>query len=459
MGVGVILGCLTPHPPVFVPAVAGERVEQVRQSVDAMRCLAAEIGELAPETLLLISPHAPVDPLFMSVSVADRFSGSLADFGAPSVKVSAEGDPSLVSALRVECAAQGVPLMAMSRPGATHHLDHGACVPLYFLREAGVDSALTLVSFSSLNVGLHLRFGEAIAAAARSSRRRVVLVASGDMSHRLIPGAPAGFSPAGNQFDQTIVTLLKRGDYPGILSIDDELLYQAGECGYRALVIALGALPNSKPEVLSYEGPFGVGYLVARFVPPDTQSAEVVDAATNAARVSSEPEESEVLHLARAAVEIYVREGRVIEPPSHAAGVLGSRAGVFVCLKSGGDLRGCIGTFQPTEGSVAAEIVRNAVAAASCDPRFQPVCAQELPLLHYSVDILSNPEPVEGMDQLDPNRYGVIVQSGIKKGLLLPDLEGVSTVSHQVEIARGKAGIPPWAEMDLFRFTVRRISE
>jgi MEMO1 family protein len=459
MDVGVVLGCLTPHPPIFVPAVAGRRVEQVRQSVEAMRDLAAGIRDLAPDTLLLVSPHAPVDPLAMSVSVAARYGGDFSDFGAPSVELSAESDPILVDALRAECIASGVPLTTMGQSGTEQLLDHGAAVPLYFLREAGVESALTLTSFSSLDVNAHLQFGRAIAASARTARRRVVLVASGDMSHRLIPGAPAGYSPAGMEFDRRLVEMLKRSDYPGILSMEEELLHQAGECGYRSLVIALGALPDSKAELLSYEGPFGVGYAVARFSPGGESRDDARRSSMATVSVVGDTEEQEILSLARSAVEGYVRQGRVEEPPLRPLGILGGRAGAFVCLKIGGELRGCIGTFLPSEDTLAAEIVRSAVAAATRDPRFEPVEMDELPLLHYSVDILSSPEPVESWEQLDPKRYGVIVQSAGRRGLLLPDLEGVDSVEVQVDIARRKAGIPMGATLELSRFTVRRVSE
>ncbi len=459
MGVGVVLGCLTPHPPILVPAIAGRRHEQVRQSVEAMKGLAAAIRELSPDTLVLISPHAPVEPLAMGISVAGSYRGDFSDFGAPDIRLSAAGDPELVAALKGECGARGVPLSTIGRSGISYRLDHGAAVPLYFLREAGVESALTLLSFSSLDMGAHLRFGAAISAAAVAVGRRVVLVASGDMSHRLAPGAPAGYSPAGKEFDGRLVELLRRSDYHGILSMDEDLRYQAGECGYRSLVVALGALPGSRSELLSYEGPFGVGYAVARIVPDQADPSEHRGAEKAGSTAERCGEEEEVLRLARGAVEGYVRSGRTPEPPMFPSGVLGGKAGAFVSLKIRGELRGCIGTFHPTEDTLAAEIIHSAVAAASRDPRFEPVEAWELPMLHYSVDILSSPEPVASLEQLDPKRYGVIVQYAGRRGLLLPDLEGVDSAEQQVDIARRKAGIPAGAAMELFRFTVRRISE
>ncbi len=164
-----------------------------------------------------------------------------------------------------------------------------------------------------------------------------------------------------------------------------------------------------------------------------------------------------LVKLAKDAVELYIREGKVLEVrEDELLPELKQRAGVFVCLKSDGMLRGCIGTFQPTESTIARETVRNAISAATCDPRFTCVRAEELHAVEYTVDVLTPPEPVKGRSELDPRRYGVIVQAGARRGLLLPDLEGVDTVDYQISIAMQKAGIPSGTPVSLFRFEVKR---
>lgn len=167
-----------------------------------------------------------------------------------------------------------------------------------------------------------------------------------------------------------------------------------------------------------------------------------------------------LVQLAKDAVELYVREGKTLPVKGEdLPEELKQRAGVFVCLKIRGMLRGCIGTFQPTEPTIAGETVRNAVNAATCDPRFLCVRLEELGSIEYTVDVLTPPEPVKDRSELDPKRYGVIVQAGGRRGLLLPDLEGVDTVDYQVSIAMQKAGIPPGTRVDLSRFEVRRYGE
>lgn len=163
-----------------------------------------------------------------------------------------------------------------------------------------------------------------------------------------------------------------------------------------------------------------------------------------------------VVKLVKDAVEKYVGNGETISPPAELTPEMSAKAGVFVSIKKKNELRGCIGTFASTTDNVATEVIQNAVSAAARDPRFPPVAPSELDELNYSVDILSPPEKITSREVLDPKRYGVIVKKGNRRGLLLPDLEGISTVDEQIKIAVLKAGISPDEDIELFRFEVRR---
>ncbi|MCX8127094.1 MAG: AmmeMemoRadiSam system protein A, partial [Dehalococcoidia bacterium] len=191
------------------------------------------------------------------------------------------------------------------------------------------------------------------------------------------------------------------------------------------------------PQVLAYEGPFGVGYLTAAFsIAPKTEPHPLV-------------------RLAKEAVESYVRYGTTPRI-THLTPEMKEKAGVFVCIKKHGNLRGCIGTFEPTMPNIATETVRNAIGAATQDPRFPPVSVNELPDLDYSVDVLTRPVPVDDPYKLDPKKDGLIVESGYRRGLLLPDLEGVDTVRQQIEICCAKAGIDPSEPLKFYTFQVKR---
>lgn len=163
-----------------------------------------------------------------------------------------------------------------------------------------------------------------------------------------------------------------------------------------------------------------------------------------------------LVELAKSTIDNHVLHGRVIDPPQELTPSMKERAGVFVSIKKHGQLRGCIGTFEPTQPNVAEEIIHNAISAATRDPRFPPVSPDELRELSISVDLLTAPERVEGLEDLDPKTFGVIVERGWQRGLLLPDLEGIDTAEQQVEIACRKAGIDPGETVTLYRFQVKR---
>lgn len=163
-----------------------------------------------------------------------------------------------------------------------------------------------------------------------------------------------------------------------------------------------------------------------------------------------------IVALAKETVENYVRTGKRLPPPKTPTPEMKEQAGVFVSIHKLGDLRGCIGTFEPQERNVAEEVISNAISSATRDPRFEPVTEDELKDLEYSVDILTKPEPVPDETHLDPKKYGVIVQAGWRRGLLLPDLEGVDSAKYQIDICRQKGGIGPDEPVRLYRFEVKR---
>lgn len=167
-------------------------------------------------------------------------------------------------------------------------------------------------------------------------------------------------------------------------------------------------------------------------------------------------ERSPYVNLALEAITNYVTHGRMIDPPVGLPVEFNNRAGAFVSLKKFGKLRGCIGTIEPVRQTIAHEIIQNAISAAARDPRFLPVEKDELGLLTCSVDVLSPPEPIDDVCLLHPMKYGVIVQCGMRRGLLLPNLEGVDTVEDQIDIACRKASIKPSEKIDLYRFEVKR---
>lgn len=425
---------ITPHPPLIIPDVGGRYLREISSTVESMVNLGKRIKETSPETLIIVSPHCELFLRYFGVVIQKRIEGDFRDFGAPMVRLEFEIDSPLTQKIMFSATESGLPI----REIIDAYLDHGAMVPLYYLtRELDYKPKIVLLSFSLLPLEKIYLFGKVIDSV---SEGNVVFIASGDMSHRLLPGAPNGYEPMGKVFDQAVVEIVKSGDLKRLLELDPELVERAGECGLRSLVMLAGVMDGKKvrTKVLSYEGPFGVGYLVG----------EVVS-------VNSEDLESYILNLAKEAVETYVREKRVITP-QNIPKELNRKAGAFVTIKKHGELRGCIGTIQGTQPNLAYEIVQNAISSATQDPRFFPVSEEELSELQYSVDTLNPPEKITDISQLDPKVYGVIVERGWQRGLLLPDLEGVDTVEEQLRIAALKAGLSLDEAENIYRFTVTR---
>jgi AmmeMemoRadiSam system protein A len=315
-----------------------------------------------------------------------------------------------------------------------------------------------------------VKFGRCIRQAIERVGRPVAFIASGDLSHRLKIEAPAGYNPQAHLFDEEVVDAIRSCATKRIVDLAPELRRMAGECGYRSMLVAIGVAQELEPscEVISYEAPFGVGYLVAQLV---AGSADIAGQPRWGAMLSAQHAEraqdltmetgKELPALARAVVETFVKEGKVIPAPDKPSDLLSQRAGCFVSIKTrAGELRGCIGTIEASKDTLAEEIILNAISAATRDPRFTPVRADELPGLKYSVDVLSQPEAAK-LNDLDPSIYGVIVEdkNGVRRGLLLPNLQGIETAAEQVEIASRKAGIPAGDAINLCRFRSERYAE
>lgn len=307
-------------------------------------------------------------------------------------------------------------------------------------------------------------FGQVIQKTSHKLNRKTIVIASGDLSHRLTRNAPSGFSETGTIFDQLIIKHLSEDNRIDIMTMDGKLTEKAGECGLRSVQVMIGVLDGlgTKNRVFSYEGPFGVGYGCVELTVTGNQSdrriLKEIDKKNKAIKSEVREKEDEYVRLARKTLETYVSDKNRISADENVQDkvLLTDKAGVFVSIKKNGELRGCIGTIEPTKNNIAEEIITNAISAGIYDPRFKPIVEDELDELVYSVDILMKPEKIKTKDMLDPQEYGVIVSKGHKKGLLLPNLEGVDTVDEQLRIVLRKAGINQWEEYEMERFRVIR---
>jgi AmmeMemoRadiSam system protein A len=455
---------IVPHPPIMVPEIGRSHLQEIEKTVIAMKELGAMMKDEKPQSVIVISPHSPAFGDAFAVKTIPHLKGSFMQFGEPGVAFEWETDMGLASAILEASKAAGVSTVSLDedlaeRFGVDASIDHGVLAPMYYVF-AGYQCPVVSLSISGLPLVDHFAFGMTIKKAIDKTQKKVVFVASGDLSHRLTKEGPAGYNPKGKEFDSQVVELFKKGDLAGLMKIDKELIEDAGECGLRSYVVMAGLMDGVKveAEVLSYEGPFGVGYPVG--IMTGTKEApgkwEGIVKDIEDERKKSIEEECLPVQIARQAVESFVGESRPPSIPEDLPDYLKKKAGVFVSLKRGNVLRGCIGTIEPAQETIAEEIARNAISAATQDMRFEPVSAEELADMSYSVDILSESECVSDTECLDPRQYGVIVEAGGRKGLLLPDLEGVDTTDDQLAIAKRKAGIKEDKHCRISRFTVTR---
>ncbi len=458
---------LSPHPPIIIPEVGGDRAREAISTIQAMQAMATELLNSSPDTVVFLTPHGNVFSDCITCLIEPQLSGDLSSFGRPDVRTSHPNDLALVQELMMRAEARSIRLIGINQDMAQRHklnaqIDHGILVPLYYLEKAGMgDKPVAAISVGYLNNVELYALGRIIQEAADSLGKRVAVVASGDMSHRLKNEGPYDFHPDGSTFDLTVKELLTQNDVEGLLDIPEKLRKNAGECGYCSIVIMMGTMDgyDFQTKVFCYEGPFGVGYLTAGLHPGEQSPSILVKLESKQAGLIEARRAVESPHVrwARMTLENYIKSGKKPDLPEEMEALMQERAGAFVSIKKHGQLRGCIGTFLPVYKNLAEEIKNNALAAGLEDPRFPPVEAGELSTLVYSVDVLAEPEPCKRED-LDPQKYGVIVSSGGKRGLLLPDLEGVDTVEQQLQIALQKGGISPREQYTIQRFEVKRFS-
>ena len=406
---------------------------------------------------------------YFHISPGKKASGSFAGFGAPEVSFDEDYDAELVSEIERLSKANGFPAGTLGErdPG----LDHGMMVPLYFIRKYYSRGKIIRIGLSGLPLTDHYILGQIIQKAVDNTGRKAVYIASGDLSHKLQEYGPYGFAKEGPEYDARIMDVCSRGAFDEMFDFDESFCDKAAECGHRSFVIMAGALNGYELDITEYshEDVTGVGYGICSFYPVKGKDGEICQSDDRRflekyldeldRKLNEKREKSDAyVRLAVKTIETFIKTGHVIDIPDEIPAELREkRAGAFVSIHKLGSLRGCIGTILPTTDCVAQEIINNAISASARDPRFNPITQDELQFLEVNVDVLGDPEDISSPEELDVKRYGVIVTKGRKRGLLLPDLDGVDTVDEQLSIAKRKAGIDPGdTDVELQRFEVVR---
>lgn len=455
----ILASYVVPHPPLIIPQIGKGNELAIQDTIDAYEAVAKRIAALAPDTIVFITPHAVSYSNYIHISGGLLAEGDFGSFGVPELTFGIMYEKKLAQDINAACEEAG---LAAGTQGADapeeQALDHGTMIPLYFIQKYFQDFRCLRISISYLPLAEHYRLGQIVDECCERFHRNTVVIASGDLSHKLKETGPYGFSESGPAFDEKIQQIIRTADFSALLQLDESFCEAAAECGLRPMTIMAGMLDQKsvQGELLSYEGPFGVGYAVGAFDVSGADADRNFLAQWMPETISTAPKSAHV-QIAQAALESYICTGKVLELPENTPPeLLDQRAGAFVSIKKAGQLRGCIGTIGPVQENVALEIVANAISAGTKDPRFPPITTQELSELTYSVDVLGMPEKVEDIALLDAKKYGVIVSHSSRRGLLLPNLDGVDTVADQLAIALEKGGIDPSAPYMIERFEVVR---
>lgn len=266
----LVFAGISPHPPIVIPKIGGADAKKVKKTADALLELGDKLNDAEPETIIIISPHGLIYPDRINVCGMQNLAGDFSQFGNPELKFKFQNDLDLAKQIDKIANEEEIETLLYDNGDNNniYELDHGILVPLYFLqKKLDLSVKILSITYSYQGRAQHFAFGQIIAEICEKSKTRIAIIASGDLSHRLFPQNFLKDKSAGKKFDQNLVSLIKKNDVQSILELDEDFIEEAGECGYRSILILLGAIEKLKykPNILSYEGPFGVGYLVCDF--------------------------------------------------------------------------------------------------------------------------------------------------------------------------------------------------
>ena len=316
---GILGAIMVPHPPLIIPDVGKGEEHKIQRTIDAYQEAVRRVAALLPETIVLISPHQVMYADYFHISPGKGAEGNFGQFGAGRTKIEATYDTEFVEKLCRLTTLKGLP--AGTEGERKRQLDHGTMVPLYFMNQYFRQYRLVRIGLSGLSFAKHYELGQCVKEAAELLGRRTVVIASGDLSHRLKEDGPYGYQKEGPEYDRRIMRVMGQASFGELLEFGEDFCEKAGECGHRSFTIMAGTLDrtNVQAENLSYEGPFGVGYGVCAYEVVGSNAAqnykEQYEEKERARIMEQRAQEDAYVQLARNAVEAYVRGRKVLEVP------------------------------------------------------------------------------------------------------------------------------------------------
>lgn len=470
-----------PHPPIIMEEIGGYDTEKANSTVTGMTILAKEIASLKPQTIVFVTPHGNSFSNGTCLLDKSELKGDFGKFGHAHIGFTKKVNRVLTDLIHSHLEEKDIISVLMDeQTAAGYHvpvaLDHGVMVPMYFIDKYYSEYDIVHITPGFTDLSENYEIGQLIQKAVEEyipqvseqegMEPSIVFIASGDLSHALSNSGPYPYHVNGPKFDEIVKEAIATTRPMSLIHLEQQLINDAAQCGLRSILMGFGYLDGYQMEskVVSYEGPFGVGYLTGMIKSNSLSKPsmlEQIHQQIDAIYTKRIAKEDDYIALARAAINHYVTTGLKVDfeevplRPEFLEVNLNRQRGAFVSIHKQGQLRGCIGTIEATADHLIDEIIYNGISACSKDPRFHPIEVEELKHLEIKVDILYPRESIESESQLDVKEYGVIVEQGYQRGLLLPNLEGIDTVEEQISIAKRKAGIIS-GPVKLYRFKVER---
>ncbi len=378
----IIKTYIVPHPPLIIPKIGKGEETKIQKTIDSYEQVAKEIKELQPDTIIISSPHTTMYGDYFHIPANNTLTGNLGIFNAEEISFTEEQDIELIEQIENVSKKYNFPA------GRTidSDLDHGTMIPLYFIRKHYKEGKILLLGPSGLPLIDNYMMGIIIKEAVNNLNKKVVYIASGDLSHKLQTYGPYGYTEEGPLYDKKLIEACSNTNFNELLNFEESFLDKTAECGHRSFTIMAGTLDglNTKATYLSHEDITGVGYGIITFTPEDKNNKRhFLDNYFNELEEKltiQRQNEDEYVKLARLTIEEYITNGNTIKTPSNTQeALLNTKAGVFVSIHKFGSLRGCIGTIMPTTNCIAKEIITNAISASTKDPRFPKIEKEELP--------------------------------------------------------------------------------
>lgn len=463
-----------PHPPIIIPQIGGGEGVLAQKTIDGMKTVSNLIKSIKPDTIIFITPHGNSFNNGVCVLYGNELQGDFSSFGNGDISFEKEINKELTERINFILEEKDILSVLMDNDLAKYYnvdvsLDSGVMVPMHFIDQYYNNYNIVHITPGFISYEDSYKMGSLIGDILTNIGYNSLVVCSGDLSHTLKEVGPYKYNSSGAILDEMICTAIKEGDPLPLIMSKNKLIKDAGECGLRSFLVGFGVVDGLgyESKLISYEGPFGVGYATGYLSTNGTKKESLFKPLEeNKEKIYLQRiiKEDDYIKLARMSIEYYVTNNRKINignikneiSDSFIKEAINNSGGVFVSIYSQGQLRGCIGTIMGAKDCLLEEIVYNSISACSNDTRFDPIEVKELKNLDIRVDILMKPELVLSKEELDVFTYGIIVQQGDKRGVLLPNIDGVKTVDEQIEIAMDKAGVLRGTDFEMYRFKVIR---